>query len=78
MSRPLTIVVDHALCVGNGQCVHLAPGVFRHNAAVQSVVHDSDGAAEAVVLKAARYCPTGAIRVEDRSTGHVLFPQQIE
>jgi ferredoxin len=37
-------------------------------------VVDPGAAPEAVILKAARYCPTGAIRVEDATTGDVLFP----
>jgi ferredoxin len=48
--------------------------VFRHNDNVQSEVVDPAAAPEAVILKAARYCPTGAIRVEDATTGDVLFP----
>lgn len=74
MARALRITVDHGLCVGNAQCVNLAPGVFRHNEQVQSEVVDPAGAPEAVILKAARYCPTGAIRVDDAVTGETLFP----
>ncbi len=75
MSRALRTTVDHGRCVGNAQCVNLAPGMFRHNENVQSEVYDPAGAPEAVVLKAARFCPTSAIRVEDAATGEVLFPQ---
>jgi ferredoxin len=74
MARQLRITVDQGACVGNAQCVTLAPGVFRHNANVQSEVVDPAGAPEAVVLKAARFCPTSAIRVEDAVTGEILFP----
>ena len=74
MSRRLEITVDHQLCVGNAQCVGIAPSVFRHNEAVQSEVVDPAGAPEALVLKAARFCPTSAIRVADADTGEVLFP----
>ncbi|MGE0442364.1 MAG: ferredoxin [Gemmatimonadales bacterium] len=75
MEPALQITVDHHRCVGNGQCVSLAPAVFAHNEAVQSVVHDPSGAPEAVVLKAARFCPTGAIRVAD-AAGRLLFPPE--
>ncbi len=74
MARPLRITVDHRYCVGNAQCVNLASSVFRHNENVQSEVFDPAGAPEAVILKAARFCPTGAIRVEDATTGDILFP----
>jgi ferredoxin len=74
VSRPLKIVVDHRLCVGNAQCVTLAPGAFRHNDQRQSEVIDPAGADEATILKAARFCPTGAIEVRDGTTGQRLFP----
>ena len=70
----LRITVDHGLCVGNAQCVGLAPAVFRHNDARQSVVIDPAGAPLEVILKAARYCPTSAIKVENATTGETLFP----
>ncbi|MFN8572098.1 MAG: ferredoxin [Gemmatimonadaceae bacterium] len=72
--RQLRITVDHELCVGNGQCVNVAPGVFRHNDYVQSEVVNPAGATEQAVLRAAHLCPTSAIRVEDAVTGDVLFP----
>jgi ferredoxin len=74
MARELRITVDHDLCMGNGQCVFLAPEVFRHNANRQSEVVDPSGASEETVVKAAGFCPTGAISVTDASTGESLFP----
>jgi ferredoxin len=74
MSRELRIAVDHDLCMGNGQCVFLAPEVFRHNANRQSEVIDPAAAPEETVLKAAGFCPTGAISVADARTGEALFP----
>lgn len=74
MARTLRIMVDHRLCVGNAQCVALAPRAFRHNDQRQSEVIDPAGEPEETILKAARYCPTGAIRVEDAATGQRLFP----
>jgi ferredoxin len=73
--RGLRITVDHGVCMGNGQCVALAPEVFRHNDDRQSEVVDPAGAPENVVLQAAGYCPTGAITVVDARTGEVLFPR---
>ena len=71
----LRVTVDHAFCVGNAQCVGLAPGVFRHNESRQSEVIDPAGAPEELILKAASYCPTGAIEVADADTGEILFPR---
>jgi ferredoxin len=70
----LDVKVDHAVCMGNGQCVFLAPEVFRHNENRQSEVIDPAGAHPELVLKAAGSCPTGAIRVADAETRETLFP----
>ena len=45
-----------------------APAVFQHNENRQSEVVDQEGAPEKLILKAAGYCPTGAIesRTPDR------------
>jgi ferredoxin len=72
--RKLRITVDHDLCMGNAQCLSLAPGVFKHNENRQSVVVDPAGAPEELILKAASYCPTGAIEVVDAETGERIFP----
>jgi ferredoxin len=72
--RRLRITVDHDLCMGNAQCVGLAPAVFQHNENRQSVVVDPAGASEELILKAASYCPTGAIEVFDAETGERIFP----
>ena len=74
MRRELHVTVDHDRCVGNGQCVFLAPEVFRHNDARQSEAGDPAGAPEKRVLQAAGSCPTGAIAVIDAATGEALFP----
>ena len=70
----LEIRVDHGLCVGNAQCIGLAPNVFRHNDNRQSEVVDPAGAPDELILKAAGYCPTGAIEVLDADTGERLYP----
>jgi ferredoxin len=74
MARELQIAVDHDVCMGNGQCVFLAPEVFRHNENRQSEVIDPAGAPEEQILQAAGFCPTGAISVEDAQSGERLFP----
>jgi ferredoxin len=74
VTRALLITVDHDLCMGNGQCVFLTPEVFRHNENRQSEVIDPAGAPEEQILRAAGFCPTGAISVSDARTGERLFP----
>jgi ferredoxin len=70
----LRVTVDHDRCVGNGQCVFVAPDVFRHNENRQSEAVDPDAAPVELVVQAATYCPTGAIVVADAETGEQLFP----
>jgi ferredoxin len=72
---PLRVTVDHGLCVGNAQCVGLAPSVFLHNENRQSEVVDPAGAPDDLILRAASYCPTDAIEVADAATGEILFPR---
>jgi ferredoxin len=74
MVRRLHVSVDHDVCVGNGSCLRVAPGVFRHNAYRQSEVVDPAGDSERVIVEAASNCPVGAIRVEVADSGEVLFP----
>ena len=74
MPAALRITVDHGLCVGNAQCVGVAPRVFRHNEDRQSEVVDPAGASEDLIMTAARLCPTGAIQVVDARSGEVLLP----
>jgi ferredoxin len=63
MPRHLEVSVDHALCVGNGTCLTIAPHVFAHNANRQSEVINPAGDSEAAMRRAAANCPVAAIRV---------------
>jgi ferredoxin len=63
MAPRIHVSVDHALCVGNGTCLTIAPHVFAHNADRQSEVIDPAGDSEAAILRAAANCPVAAIRV---------------
>ena len=74
MPRALNISVDHAVCVGNGTCLTIAPHVFAHNDYRQSEVIDPAGDPETAILRAANNCPVSAIRVAVADTGEQLFP----
>ena len=74
MAKQLKVWVDHSVCVGNGFCLTVAPGVFAHNADRQSEVVDPRGDSAEKILEAARNCPVSAIQVEDPETGARLFP----
>ncbi len=61
---PTRDVVDRDACMGSGNCVFWAPGVFDLDEdGIAVVVGDATGRDEEV-RKAAANCPTSAIRVD--------------
>ena len=57
-------VVDRDACMGSGNCVFWAPGIFDlDDEGVAAVVGDL-AANEEVVRLAATHCPTSAIRID--------------
>lgn len=65
------IRVDRTLCIGSGQCVHWAPGVFEQDEEAISVVVDPRGEPEEKIVQAVLACPMQAIslRVGDTRVG---------
>jgi ferredoxin len=59
----LEIDIDHNACMGSGNCVYTAPGVFALDDDSIAYVVDPDASPEEAVLTAARQCPTHAITV---------------
>ena len=59
----LEVEIDRDLCMGSGNCVFAAPGVFDLDEDSVAVVLDPTASAEEMVLTAARDCPTHAITV---------------
>ncbi|HEX3408820.1 MAG TPA: ferredoxin [Candidatus Binataceae bacterium] len=70
----LSITVNKARCVGSGDCVETAPGVFQMDGEDKSEAYNPSGAADDVILAAARACPVKAITVADQESGTQLFP----
>jgi ferredoxin len=63
-------VVDPNECSAHGDCVEIAPDVFRlDDAAVVIGTGPND-----LVLEAAEACPAVAISVVDDTTGETIFP----
>jgi ferredoxin len=63
----MKVVVDRDLCQGHGVCESEAPGVFTvsKNRSVE-IVDDSPGEERRAEVEAAvKFCPTGALRIED-------------
>ncbi len=63
-------VVDPNECSAHGDCVEVAPQVFRLDD-VAVVIGD---APEDVLLEAAEACPAVAISIVDRDSGATLYP----
>ena len=59
----IEVTVDRSLCIGSGDCVDTAPGVFQLDEEDKAVVVDPDGASLDDVLTAAGNCPVSAIFV---------------
>ncbi|MFN8036713.1 MAG: ferredoxin [Acidimicrobiia bacterium] len=59
----LEIVIDREKCMGSGNCIFWAPGVFDLDDDGVSIVVDNEAAPEEKVILAAQGCPTQAISV---------------
>ncbi len=57
------VEIDGDVCMGSGNCVYEAPGVFALDEAGVANVIDPTGSSEDHVVAAARHCPTHAIIV---------------
>jgi ferredoxin len=62
---PYQITIDRHLCSGYGECIGIAPEVFRLGDDNISVVVDPEGDDEEIILDAARACPVDAITLTD-------------
>lgn len=68
----MRIRVDSDLCQGHGACVQEAPTVFALDPGTQQVVVlevHLDESLRAAVEAAVRYCPTGALTLEEDGGG---------
>jgi ferredoxin len=70
----LCIIVDRRRCIGSGNCVDVAPGVFQLDEVDTSVIANPAGAMPEVILAAANACPVDAIKIIDPHAGQQLYP----
>jgi ferredoxin len=71
---PYRIDIDLLTCVGFGECMKTAPGVFRLDEFMnQSTVVNAEGADDDTLLQAAEACPVSAISLYDATTGAKVF-----
>jgi ferredoxin len=59
----MEIDIDRDVCMGSGNCVFTAPGVFELDDDSIARVVDPEASPEEAVVTAARQCPTHAITV---------------
>ena len=69
----MKVKVDRELCIGVGNCVAIAPAVFKLDDQNKAVVLNHSSADEPTILEAAESCPENAIIVED-DEGNQLYP----
>jgi ferredoxin len=69
----MKIKIDRERCIGVGNCVAIAPTVFKLDNENKVIVLDPGSAAEETVLEAAESCPENAIAIED-DTGSQIYP----
>lgn len=69
----LRVVIDRDLCVGFGDCVTEAPGVFELDDEGVAVFADPDAVERSSLLDACAACPVDAISVFDE-TGAQIVP----
>lgn len=63
-------VVDPNECSAHGDCVEIAPEVFRLEETAVVIGDGPDG----LLLEAAEACPAVAISLVDRDTGETVYP----
>ena len=59
----LEVEIDRDLCIGSGNCVYEAPGVFDLDDDSVAFVVDPAASPEDLVVAAARKCPSHAITI---------------
>jgi len=70
----LKTTVNKAKCIASEDCMQTAPGVFQMGDDGKAEVYNPAGAADNVILAAARACPAKAIVVVDEESGAQVWP----
>ena len=69
----MRVRVDRDLCIGVGNCVAIAPTVFKLDEENKAVVLEPASVDDDALLEAAESCPVQAIILED-DEGRQLYP----
>ncbi len=62
--------IDEAACAAHGDCVDIAPQVFRLDDVAVVIGTGPDD----LILEAAQACPSAAISIVDSDTGEAVYP----
>jgi ferredoxin len=69
----MKVTVDRELCIGIGNCVAIAPTVFKLDDQNKVAVLDPGSVDEETLIEAAKSCPENAIIIEDDDDNQ-LYP----
>jgi ferredoxin len=69
----MKVKVDRKLCIGVGNCVAIAPRVFKLDQQNKAVAAEASSVDEQTLWDAAESCPENAIILED-DEGRQLYP----
>ena len=69
----MKVRVDRELCTGVGNCVAVAPTVFKLDKNNKAVILDKDSVEGQLLMDAAESCPVNAIIIED-DDGNQIYP----
>jgi len=64
-------LIDPNSCSGHGDCVDVAPSVFKLDDDIAEVI--GDGPIE-LLMEAAEACPAAAVQVIDNDSGEQIYP----
>jgi ferredoxin len=69
----LKVRIDRDLCTGIGNCVAVAPTVFKLDKRNKALVLKPESVDEDTLMSAAESCPENAVIIED-DDGNQLYP----
>jgi ferredoxin len=73
------IEYDRNICIGAGSCAYIAALTFlmdeENRAKIRDDVADFDD--DDIILAGAQSCPVFAIKIYDKETGELIFPETI-
>ena len=69
----MKVIIDRDLCQGIGNCVAMAPVVFKLDKQNKAVATDIESASQEKIREAAESCPLDAIVLED-DEGEQIYP----